>query len=84
MVNLLLEKGASPLKKNNRGETPIDVISSPWTEELAGFYTGIGNAVGLKVDLKRIERERPQIAKLLRENAAKSNQGKDKAKEANK
>ena len=46
---------------------------------MADFYTGIGNSVRLKLDLKRIERERPQIAKLLRENATKSNQA-DKEK----
>jgi YVTN family beta-propeller protein len=74
IVQLLLDKGGSVLTKNKRGETPIDVVSSPWSKQLADFYTGIGNSTGQKLDLKRIERERPQIAKLLRENAAKSKQ----------
>ena len=73
IVQLLMNQGGSPLIKNRRGETPIDVVSSPWSKGLADFYTGIGNAVGLKLNLKRIERERPQIAKLLQENATKSN-----------
>ncbi|MBC8352814.1 MAG: ankyrin repeat domain-containing protein [Planctomycetes bacterium] len=69
IVQLLLENGASPLTKNGRGETSIDVVSSPWTKELADFYIGIGNAVGIKLDLEFIERERPEIAELLREHA---------------
>ena len=69
IVQLLLKQGASPLKKNTRGETAIDVVSSPWNPQLAGFYTGIGKSVGLKLDLKRIERERPRIARLLRDHA---------------
>ncbi len=72
IVKLLLEQGASPLSKNHRGETSIDAVSSPWNQQLAEFYTGIGNAVGLNLDLKRIEQERPQIAKLLREHSSKS------------
>lgn len=67
IVQLLLEKGASPLTKNRRGESAIDVVSSPWNQQLANFYTGIGRAVGLKLDLERIERERPHIARLLRD-----------------
>ena len=72
IVQLLLDKGASPLAKNKRGETSIKVVSSPWTKELADFYNGIGKSVGQKLDLERIERERPQIVKLLQKNAAKS------------
>ncbi|MBT4864371.1 MAG: ankyrin repeat domain-containing protein [Planctomycetaceae bacterium] len=80
IVKLLLEKGASPLTKNKRGETAAGVVSGEWSEELAGFYTGIGDAVSLKVDLKRIERERPQIAKLIREQSANPKQDKEEAK----
>ena len=83
IVQLLLDKGGSALTKNKRGETPIDVVSSPWNKGLADFYTGIGDSVGMKVDLERIERERPQIAKQLREHAAKSDP-KDEEKRADK
>ncbi len=71
VVELLLEKGASPLAKNHRGETAIDVVSSPWSDGLAEFYTGIGQESGFDVDLERIQRERPKMAKLLREHQAK-------------
>lgn len=67
IVQLLLEKGAPVSQKNNRGETPIDVVSGPWSDGLANFYTGIASGTGIQVDLERIERERPQIAELLRE-----------------
>jgi len=70
VVRLLLDKGASMSHKNNREETVIEILSRPWNEELAGFYTGIGNATGVKVDLDRLKRERPNIAKLLREHAS--------------
>ncbi len=69
IVQLLLDRGASALTKNGRGETAIDVVSSPWTEQLAGFYTGIASAVGIEIDLERIQRDRPRIASLLRERA---------------
>lgn len=69
IVKLLLDKGASPLKKNSKGETAIDVVSGAWSKELADFYTGLGAAVGLKLDVQRIEAERPKIAGLLREHA---------------
>jgi hypothetical protein len=70
VVQLLLEKGGSTLTKNKRGQTPIDVISSSWNKGLADFYTGVGNSSGMKVDLERIQRERPQIVKLLQGKAA--------------
>ena len=65
-VRLLLEKGASTSHRNNRGETVIEIMSRPWNDELAGFYTGLGNLTGLKVDLDRLKQERPKIAELLR------------------
>ena len=72
IVELLLKKGASPTVKNRRGETAIDVVSGKWSKGLGDFYTGIGRAVGMKVDLKRIQRERTKMAELLRNHAAKT------------
>ncbi len=74
IVQLLLDNGASVTQKNDRGETPIEVVSGDWNKGIAGFYRGIANAVGIKVDLEHIERERPRIAKFLREHARKSPQ----------
>jgi YVTN family beta-propeller protein len=81
IVQLLLDKGASPLTKNKRGETSIDVVSSSWSKGLADFYTAVGSGAGQKFDLRRIERERPQIAELLQHHAAKPDQ-KDEQKRA--
>jgi hypothetical protein len=71
IVELLLETGASPLKKNGRGETSIDVVSPPWSQQLADFYSGIGTVAGLQLDLERIEREHPGVARLLQEESTK-------------
>ena len=57
-----------------REETPIDVVSSPWSRPLADFYLGISNAVGLELDLERIKRQRPQRAEQLRKHNTKSSQ----------
>ena len=69
IVQLLLASGASVAQRNNRRETPIDVVSGEWSEELAGFYSGIASAVGIDIDLEAIEQDRPKIAILLREHA---------------
>lgn len=67
IVEFLLEKGANPLTKNNRQETSIDVVSGEWNKGLGDLYTGIGNAAGLKVDLERIQKERPELKAFLEE-----------------
>ena len=84
IIELLLEKGASPLTKSSRGETAIDVVSSPWSKPLADFYITVSQSVSPKLDLGRIERERPQVAKLLRDNAEEASQDEDETKETDK
>ena len=71
MVKLFLAKGASTTQRNNRRETPIDSVSGKWDEGLAGFYRGLNNATANKVDLEKIQKLRPQLAKQLRAHAAK-------------
>ena len=70
VVRLLLDKDASTSHRNNRRETVIEIMSRPWTEELAGFYTGLARVTGLQVDLERLEQERPKIAELLKTHSA--------------
>lgn len=67
VVRLLLEHGATPAVENDRGETVVDVVSGEWSDGLAGFYTGIGRAIGMPVDLEQIQQDRPRMAELLRE-----------------
>ena len=70
VVGVLLEEGASLSHKNNRGESVIEIMSRPWNDELAGFYTSLGNLTGVNIELDRLKQERPKIAKLLREHAS--------------
>ena len=69
IVGLLVEKGGAVQAKNQNGQTPGDVVSGAWNQGLADFYTAIGNAEGLNLDLKQIERERPKLARQLRDSA---------------
>ena len=69
MVDLLLSKGASPLVKNKKGESPLDVVSAPWSDSLASTYQSIGGATGQELDLEFIERTRPIISRKLRDAA---------------
>ncbi len=71
-MKFLLEQGADPLTKNQRGETAIQVVTPEWSDGLARFYSGIGDSVGMKVDLDRIQKMRPVIRKLLQAHADKA------------
>ena len=73
MVKLFLAKGASTTQRNNNRDTPIDSVSGDWNEGLANFYRSLNNTTANKVDLKKIQKLRPQLAKHLREHAEKSN-----------
>ena len=75
IIQLLLDNGGSVTQKSDRGETPVDVVSGDWNDGLANLYKGIASAVGIKLNLERIAHERPRIAKLLQDHAAKQNQG---------
>ena len=67
IVQLLLRKGDSPAKRNHRRQTAVDIVSSEWNEETAGFYRALGEATGKEFDLDYIQEIRPQIATQLRE-----------------
>ena len=66
IVNLILSKGANLKILNNRKETPIDVVSGEWTDELAGFYRLLNGLTTNKVDLHEIRKARPRMEKLLK------------------
>ncbi len=57
------------MKKNDRGESPIDVVSGKWDDGLAKSYKAIGNGIDEELDLEHIQEERGRIAALLREHA---------------
>jgi len=74
-VKLLLKNGADVNARNQRSETPLDVVSAPWSEGLGELYGGIAKAIGLKVNLERIEATRPTIAALLRKHGGNKSGG---------
>ena len=66
IVNLILSKGANLKILNNRKETPIDVVSGEWTDELAGFYRLLNGLTTNKVDLHEIRKARPRMQRVLK------------------
>lgn len=70
VVRLLLDKGAETNPRNRRGQSVIEILSQPWNQDLANFYTGIADLTGVKVDLDRLKQERPKITELLRRHAS--------------
>ena len=72
ITKLFLEKGAHVRKKNNRGESAIDVVSSPLDEGMETFYRSLINSSEIDLTIEQIKVLRPQILKLLRSKEAKS------------
>ena len=71
-VELLLAKGANINVRNQRSETPLDTVAGPWTEGLGEFYAGVAKAMGMKLDLEKVQATRPKIATLLRSRGGKT------------
>jgi hypothetical protein len=72
-VELLLKSRASTSKKNRRGQTPIDVVSSRWSRRLERTYESIAKDARFEIDLEKMKRDRPRMVKVLRgDGAAKS------------
>ena len=67
-MDLLLKHGADPKRKNQRGETAAGIVTGAWSPGLADFYTGVAESLGLTLNLKQIEQERPKLAQRLQGN----------------
>lgn len=65
-VAYLLDQGASLEIRNTSGSTALDAVAGEWSPELEGFYTMLGDALQLDLDLARIQAARPQVAELIR------------------
>jgi hypothetical protein len=68
IVRVLLKNGADKSLKNNYGSTALESVSVPF-DEIKAIYDQIGKdlgPLGLKLDYKRLESERPLIADMLR------------------
>lgn len=68
IVRALLDKGADTKIRNKYGSTPLETVTAPF-EVVRPVYEQFGKtfeSMGLKIDLERIERTRPEIEKMLR------------------
>lgn len=65
VVEILLKHGASTTARNHRRESPLDTVTGEWSKGLADFYQYLSTSAGLGLDLKMIQKQRPQIAELL-------------------
>lgn len=70
-VSLLLENGADPTIKRE-GTTPLELVETPWTDDLETFYRTVYALMSQPPELERIKRQRPVIAKLLRDHDEKT------------
>ena len=64
-VELLLESGANPKLKNNKGETPLDTVMHPWGKEVAGIAGFLVEIMQLDAELAQIEADRPAVITAL-------------------
>ncbi len=69
IVRALLEHGADTSVRNNTGGTALDSVSGPFEEMklIYDLFMQVLGPIGLELDYDRIRRERPEIAKMLRE-----------------
>jgi len=72
VVELLLKNKAVINPRDEDGQTPLDAVSAPWSDDVAGAYKFLGGWLKIKVDMQAVERSRPKIAELLRDNGGKS------------
>jgi len=67
IVEDLLAHGADPGLRNNAGSTPRESVTAPW-EAVSGIYQyfmGTLGPLGLQLDLEKVRKTRPQIARML-------------------
>lgn len=67
LVKMLLDKGADKTIRNKYGVTAYETVAGPYSEAEQGYkmMADMLAPVGLKLDFKRIEKTRPQVAKML-------------------
>ena len=66
VVQFLLDKGLDPTIKSKKGETALNYVEGLWNKEVEGVYRFVGGVAGLKLDLERIKKDRPNCAAILR------------------
>jgi len=71
IVEALVKKGADQTLKNNAGATALESVSAPFAH-VKGIYEFFGKELGplgLKLNFDRIEKTRPEVAELLKNNS---------------
>jgi len=71
VAKILLKNGASTSVRNHRRESTIDVVSGNWSKQLSDFYKFLNDSANLGLDLEELRKQRPQMARLLREHSGK-------------
>ncbi len=77
IVKALLGKGADTSVRNKDGATALDVVQVPWKQikPIYDYVDEILRPTELKLDYERINKTRPKIAKLLKEQDAEEGKG---------
>lgn len=71
IVEALVKNGADQILKNNAGATALESVSAPFAQ-VKGIYEFFGKELGplgLKLNYDRIEKTRPEVAELLKNNS---------------
>lgn len=70
IVKLLLENGADKSIRNNSNATALESVQAPFEAIKPVYYyiQSIYEPIGLKFDMERLQKTRPEIAKLLSSN----------------
>ena len=67
IVKLLLENGADKSIRNNSNATALESVQAPFemVKPIYDYIQSIYEPIGLKLDMERLQKTRPEIAKLL-------------------
>ncbi len=71
ITQLLVKHGADINIKNRQGETALNSASAPWSEEIEGIMGSFASRLQIKLDLKRVQADRPKVATFLRSSGGK-------------
>ena len=72
IVELLVKNRINIDAKNDEGETALDLVSSPWTEDLQEIVQFVAGILKIDLDPEEVQNNRPQIAAFLREHHGKA------------
>jgi len=72
IVELLVKNRINIDAKNDEGETALDLVSSPWTEDLQGIVQFVAGILKIDLDPEEVQNNRPRIAAFLREHRGKA------------